>query len=450
MNPSPHAATTSTVVTRSRSRALQRPRNISRSRQESSSEREENMDSSMEVEPRRRRTSSSTRNNQEDERSLAMSEDPMETSPTRHERDDGDHDTLELHGGLGSEMAVEIINHGGSRRRDSHEGMASEQVQPADVSVRMIERCTAAAVKEKPASADCFWQLLATYEGINRKYYETHSQRNDYDDENGDYIIRVELAVDLLRVLPDVPSTGWRCNQRKVCTAQEAELELSAAGEGIFWTSEGIGHDDKGLKVDQVALGKDMKNGREVAVKIVKNHRHWAEQARCKSSDLCGNFPSTQERGRRINMLVDNVRFEISVLKKLLKVQMQGLPSTEHANVVSFRQLLSTMGAPDKAIQVTLLDSFEFRNHINACHSLPRQIHEVQWCQSAPGTQVCKKPLGDSRGDWTCCAPVSRSPALPAPQPVRCSCLPRKSVDFFFSPLSSSSPPFYLSLSSSP
>ncbi|EKX47647.1 hypothetical protein GUITHDRAFT_69397, partial [Guillardia theta CCMP2712] len=68
----------------------------------------------------------------------------------------------------------------------------------------------------------------------------------------------------------------------------------------------------------QVALGKDMRSGREVAIKIVKNHRHWAEQA----------------------------RFEISVLKKLLKVQMQGAPFAEHANVV------------------TLLDNFEFRNHV--------------------------------------------------------------------------------------
>ena len=34
-------------------------------------------------------------------------------------------------------------------------------------------------------------------------------------------------------------------------------------------------------------------------------------------------------------------RFEISVLKKLLKVQMQGAPFAEHANVVSFSMALA-------------------------------------------------------------------------------------------------------------
>ena len=87
MEPSLHAASaTSSVVTRSRSRALQRPQDSFGLRHESSSEREDSTDCNMEVETRRRR-SSSTKNRLEEESSKydePSGDDPMESSPTKH------------------------------------------------------------------------------------------------------------------------------------------------------------------------------------------------------------------------------------------------------------------------------------------------------------------------------------------------------------------------------
>ena len=97
-------------------------------------------------------------------------------------------------------------------------------------------------------------KLLDTYQNINEKYYAKHNKRSQdqWDDEHGDYIIR---AGDLIN------------NRYKIVKRPNGSSPL--LGKGSF---------------GQVVYAIDTKAKRgerqDVALKIIKNHHHWYEQAK--------------------------------------------------------------------------------------------------------------------------------------------------------------------------
>ena len=96
-------------------------------------------------------------------------------------------------------------------------------------------------------------KLLHTYQGINEKYYAKANQRNNggFDDENGDYIIKPGDIVN---------------GHYKIARRPNGASPL--LGKGSF---------------GQVVYAHDMRNNDQtegVALKIIKNHRHWHEQAK--------------------------------------------------------------------------------------------------------------------------------------------------------------------------
>lgn len=96
-------------------------------------------------------------------------------------------------------------------------------------------------------------KLLHTYQEINEKYYAKHRPHcNDgFDDENGDYIIR----------------TGEVINDRfEIANRPGGRSPL--LGKGSF-----------GQVV--YAFDRTCDPPSEVALKIIRNHSHWAEQAKC-------------------------------------------------------------------------------------------------------------------------------------------------------------------------
>ena len=97
-------------------------------------------------------------------------------------------------------------------------------------------------------------KLLDTYQDINEKYYAKHNRSQEqWDDQNGDYIVR---AGDMIY------------NRYKVIKRPNGSSPL--LGKGSF---------------GQVVYAIDTKGKRgarnEVALKIIKNHHHWYEQAKC-------------------------------------------------------------------------------------------------------------------------------------------------------------------------
>ena len=144
-------------------------------------------------------------------------------------------------------------------------------------------------------------KLLDTYQDINEKYYAKHSKRSQdqWDDEHGDYIIRA----------------GDMINQRyKIVKRPNGSSPL--LGKGSF---------------GQVVFAIDTKAGpyghntgrTDVALKIIKNHHHWYEQAKCEIA-LLRRFTQRRPVERADGKQVDWV---------------------DHANVVR------------------LVDDFVFRNH---------------------------------------------------------------------------------------
>jgi len=105
------------------------------------------------------------------------------------------------------------------------------------------------------------YKLLDTYQGINEKYYAKHKKvyNNGHDDDHGDYIIR----------------PGDMVNGR---------YEITRRPNG---TSPLLGKGSFGQVV--YALDRKVAPHKEVAVKIIKNHRHWHEQAKCEI-DLLKRF----------------------------------------------------------------------------------------------------------------------------------------------------------------
>jgi len=132
-------------------------------------------------------------------------------------------------------------------------------------------------------------KLLDTYQGINEKYYAKHKRiyNDGYDDDHGDYIIR---PGDLINGRYEITSKG-----------STPMLGRGSFGQVVF------------------AIDKKSKPNREVAVKIIRNHRHWHEQA----------------------------KFEIELLKKFVQMP----PVKNQGDWVDYSNV------------VRLLDDFVFRNH---------------------------------------------------------------------------------------
>eukprot|EP00286_Rhodomonas_abbreviata_P020318 CAMPEP_0181304728 /NCGR_PEP_ID=MMETSP1101-20121128/9317_1 /TAXON_ID=46948 /ORGANISM="Rhodomonas abbreviata, Strain Caron Lab Isolate" /LENGTH=579 /DNA_ID=CAMNT_0023410529 /DNA_START=616 /DNA_END=2355 /DNA_ORIENTATION=+ len=109
------------------------------------------------------------------------------------------------------------------------------------------------------------YKLLDTYQGINEKYYAKHKKtyNNGHDDDHGDYIIR----------------PGDMVNGR---------YEIARRPNG---SSPLLGKGSFGQVV--YALDRKVVPNKEVAVKIIKNHRHWHEQAKCEI-DLLKRFTQMQ------------------------------------------------------------------------------------------------------------------------------------------------------------
>ena len=139
-------------------------------------------------------------------------------------------------------------------------------------------------------------KLLDTYQDINEKYYAKHNKRSQdqWDDEHGDYLIR---AGDMIY------------NRYKVVKRPNGSSPL--LGKGSF---------------GQVVYAIDTKAQRgergDVALKIIKNHHHWFEQAKC----------------------------EIALLKRFTEMR----PVVQHGKQVDW---------VDHANIVRLVDDFVFRNH---------------------------------------------------------------------------------------
>mmetsp|Transcript_28101 Transcript_28101/g.74174 ORF Transcript_28101/g.74174 Transcript_28101/m.74174 type:complete len:612 (-) Transcript_28101:638-2473(-) len=98
-------------------------------------------------------------------------------------------------------------------------------------------------------------RLLDTYQSINEKYYAKHrvdyaSRNHGYDDENNDYIVKV----------------GDLINDRY-------EIQLRPNGK-----SPVLGKGSFGQVVH--AIDRVAKPPMPVAIKIIKNHKHWHEQAK--------------------------------------------------------------------------------------------------------------------------------------------------------------------------
>ena len=95
-------------------------------------------------------------------------------------------------------------------------------------------------------------RLLDTYQGINEKYYARHKKvfNDGYDDENGDYIVRV----------------GDTINDRY-------EILQRPGGKPPF-----LGKGSFGQVV--YAMDRGVTPPQAVAIKIIKNHKHWHEQAK--------------------------------------------------------------------------------------------------------------------------------------------------------------------------
>jgi len=142
-------------------------------------------------------------------------------------------------------------------------------------------------------------KLLHTYQGINEKYYAKANQRNNngYDDENGDYIIRAG----------DIVNGRYKIHRRP--NGASPLLGKGSFGQVVYALD---------LKVNSGATGPGGQRG-EVALKIIKNHRHWHEQAKC----------------------------EIDLLKSFTKLR--AVPG--HGDWVDYSNV------------VRLLDDFVFRNH---------------------------------------------------------------------------------------
>jgi len=96
------------------------------------------------------------------------------------------------------------------------------------------------------------YKLLDTYQGINSKYYAkvTRVYNKGHDDEHGDYIVR---AGDLV---------NGRYEILRRPNGSSPLLGKGSFGQVVY------------------ALDKKVQPHKEVAVKIIKNHRHWHEQAK--------------------------------------------------------------------------------------------------------------------------------------------------------------------------
>jgi len=98
-------------------------------------------------------------------------------------------------------------------------------------------------------------KLLDTYQLINERWYANRGQRSQdqWDDEHGDYIIR---AGDMI------------AKRYKVVKRPNSDSPL--LGKGSF-----------GQVVYAVDTNSKGGEKQEVALKIIKNHHHWHEQAKC-------------------------------------------------------------------------------------------------------------------------------------------------------------------------
>ena len=95
-------------------------------------------------------------------------------------------------------------------------------------------------------------RLLDTYQGINEKYYARHKRvyNEGYDDENGDYIVRVG----------DMINDRYEILQRP--GGKPPFLGKGSFGQVIY------------------AMDRGSVPPQPVAIKIIKNHKHWHEQAK--------------------------------------------------------------------------------------------------------------------------------------------------------------------------
>ena len=186
---------------------------------------------------------------------------------------------------LRSEKIDPKANPGGPVGKGAKPAMVQEDVMAAQPSTRLKNPVIRLTVK-----------LLDTYQDINEKYYAKHNRRSQdqWDDEHGDYIIR---AGDMIN------------GRYKVVKRPNGSSPL--LGKGSF---------------GQVVYAIDTKAGRngaqDVALKIIKNHHHWYEQAKC----------------------------EIALLRRFTQMKPVSVGGkvrdwVDHANVVR------------------LLDDFDFRNH---------------------------------------------------------------------------------------
>lgn len=163
---------------------------------------------------------------------------------TREDVEMADEDKAAGADALRSKKIDAKANPGGQVGKGAKPPMVHEDVMVAHTSTRTRNPVIRLTVK-----------LLDTYQDINEKYYAKHNKRSQdqWDDQHGDYIIRAGDMVD---------------GRYKIVKRPNGSSPL--LGKGSF---------------GQVVYAIDTKAKRgqpqDVALKIIKNHHHWHEQAKC-------------------------------------------------------------------------------------------------------------------------------------------------------------------------
>ena len=172
---------------------------------------------------------------------------------------------------------------GGSRSADKGAAEAGKAQSGGESGpAARVNACTQPSTRTKNPVIRLTVKLLDTYQDINEKYYAKHNKRSQdqWDDEHGDYIIR---AGDMIN------------GRYKILKRPNGSSPL--LGKGSF---------------GQVVYAVDCKAGQkgrvDVALKIIKNHHHWFEQAKCEIA-LLRRFVEREPVERPDGKLVDWVDY---------------------------------------------------------------------------------------------------------------------------------------------